>query len=69
MVKRGQRGVYHRFSPKRLDRHVAEFAGRHDIREADALDQMAALTLGMAGKRLRYADLTADNGLSSGARS
>ena len=52
-------------SPKHLDRCCQEFAGRHK----DTIDQMAGVVAGMAGKRLRYADLTADNGLDSGARS
>ena len=69
MVKRGHQGIYHKFSPKHLDRYVTEFAGRHNDREADTVDQMAGIVAGMAGKRLRYSDLTADNGLDSGARS
>ena len=69
ILKRGHQGIYHKFSPKHLDRYVTEFAGRHNDREADTIDQMAGIVSGMAGKRLRYRDLTADNGLESGARS
>ena len=69
MLKRGHQGVYHKMSPKHLDRYCQEFAGRHNARDADTIDQMAGVVAGMAGKRLRYADLTADNGLDSGARS
>ena len=69
MLKRGHQGIYHKFSPKHLDRYVGEFAGRHNDREADTIDQMAGIVAGMAGKRLRYSDLTADNGLDSGTRS
>ena len=69
MLKRAHKGTFHKISPKHLDRYVAEFAGRHNVRDADTLDQMAGFAFGMAGKRLRYADLTADNGLDSGARS
>ena len=68
MLKRGHQGVYHKMSPKRLDRYCQEFAGRHNAREADTIDQMAGVVTGMAGKRLRYQDLIADNGLDSGAR-
>ena len=69
MLKRGHQGVYHKMSPKHLDRYCQEFAGRHNARDADTIDQMAGVVAGMAGKRLRYADLTADNELDSGARS
>ena len=59
MVKRGHMGTYHHFSPKHLHRYVNEFAGRHNDRPADTVDQMAAMARGMVGKRLRYQDLTA----------
>ena len=68
MLKRGHQGIYHKFSPKHLDRYVTEFAGRHNDREADTVDQMAGIVAGMVGKRLTYAELIADNGLDSGAR-
>ena len=68
MLKRVHKGVYHKISPKHLQRYVGEFSGRHNIREADTLAQMAALATEMAGKRLTYAMLIADNGLASGAR-
>lgn len=54
MLKRAHKGVYHKISPKHLHRYVADFAGRHNIREADTVDQMGALTRGMVGKRLTY---------------
>ena len=48
--------------------HVQEFAGRHNLREQDTIDQLAAISAGMDRKRLRYRTLIADNGLASGAR-
>ena len=69
MLKRAHKGVYHKLSAKHLQRYVSEFAGRHNIRESDTIDQMGAVVAGMIGKRLCYRDLIADNGLSSGARS
>ena len=57
MMKRGYYGTYHRMSPKHLGRYVDEFAGRHNMRTLDTLDQMAAITLGLEGKRLTYATL------------
>ena len=68
VIKRAQNGVYHKLSPKHLHRYVAGFAAKHNIRDADTLDQMASVVAGMVGKRLMYRDLIADNGLSSGAR-
>ena len=59
MLKRGYYGVYHKMSPKHLQRYVDEFAGRHGVREQDTLEQMGAVAWGMIGKRLRYRDLVA----------
>ena len=59
MLKRGYYGTYHKMSPQHLDRYVGEFAGRHNQRPADTVDQMAAMVRGMDGKRLHYTDLIA----------
>ena len=68
MLKRGYKGTFHKMSPKHLDRYVLEFSGRHNIRPLDTEAQMQAMVQGMEGKRLKYSELTADNGLESGAR-
>ena len=57
MLKRGYYGTYHRMSEEHLNRHVAEFEGRHNQREHDTLDQMYAMMRGMVGKHLPYQDL------------
>ena len=57
LLKRGYYGTYHRMSEKHLQRYVNEFAGRHNIRSLDTIDQMASVAKGMDGKRLRYRDL------------
>ena len=57
MLKRGYQGTFHHFSAKHTDRYVAEFAGRHNMREADTADMMGAVAADMVGKRLRYQDL------------
>ena len=51
MLKRGYVGTYHKLSPKHLDRYVTEFAGRHNVRDADTVDQMGTIVRGMEGKR------------------
>ncbi len=56
-LKRGYQGTFHHFSEKHLDRYVTEFAGRHNVRLRDTVDQMSGMVEGMVGKRLRYADL------------
>ena len=60
MLKRGYQGTYHHMSAKHLGRYVTEFAGRHNVREADTADQMVNVVAAMAGKRLMYRDLIAD---------
>ena len=59
MLKRAHKGTFHKISKKHLHRYVNEFAGRHNIRSLDTLEQMAAVVRGMDQKRLRYADLIA----------
>ena len=68
-MKRGYHGTYHHMSEKHLGRYVSEFSGRHNDRSRDTIDQMARIARGMEGKRLMYRELTANNGLASGARS
>ena len=68
MLKRAHMGTFHKFSPKHLDRYVTEFGGRQNVRENDTVDQLGAMVEGMEGKRLRYRELIAPNGLDSGAR-
>ena len=67
-LRRAHKGVFHKLSPKHLDRYVQEFAGKHNLRDADTVDQMRGLVERMDGKRLRYEDLIKPNGLPSGAR-
>ena len=57
MLKRAHTGTFHRMSEKHLQRYVNEFAGRHNIRSQDTIDQMATIVRQMDLKRLRYCDL------------
>ena len=68
MFKRGHKGTYHKMSKKHLRRYVDEFGGRHNDRPRDTREQMTKLVQGMDGKRLKFNELIADNGLESGAR-
>ena len=45
---------------KHLDRYVAEFAARHNIRDEDTIDQMQSVVAAMVGKQLSYRELIAD---------
>ena len=60
MLKRAHKGVYHQLSAKHLQRYVNEFAGRHNIRELDTLEQMEHVVAGLVGRWLMYRDLVAD---------
>ena len=68
VLKRGYHGTFHKISPKHLDRYVAEFATRHNMRARDTEVMMAETVARMIGRRLTYEALIADNGLESGAR-
>ena len=60
MLKRGITGTYHHISPKHTERYAVEFAGRHNSRPQDTIDQVQGIIRGMDGKRLRYRDLIAE---------
>ena len=68
MLKRAYVGIYHKISPKHLDRYVSTFAGKHNMRGQNTMDQMRATVAGMKHKPIPYAVLTGANGLASGAR-
>ena len=57
MLKRAHKGTFHKISHKHLDRYVAEFAGRHNVRELDTETQMERIVENMEGKKLPYRDL------------
>lgn len=57
MLKRAHKGTYHKMSKKHLTRYLQEFAGRHNIREQDTINQMQHIVASMIGKRLRYSEL------------
>jgi len=59
MLKRGYHGTYHKMSVKHLQRYVNEFAGRHNLRPKDTIEQMEIIADGMCQKRLKYKDLIA----------
>ena len=58
-LKRAHKGVYHRLSAKHLQRYVDSFAAKRNIRDADTIDQMAAVVASMFGRDITYDKLTA----------
>ena len=54
------RHTFHHISPKHLQRYVAEFATRHNLRPQDTAAMMSETVARMNGKRLTYAALTAN---------
>ena len=68
VLKRAHTGVYHKMSPKHLNRYVRQFAGKHNLRPLDTMDQLRAVAAALVGKPLPYAELIEDNGLSNHAR-
>ena len=54
MLKRGYDGTYHKMSEKHLGRYVTEFAGRHNVRELDTIEQMKSVARGFIGRKLPY---------------
>ena len=68
-LKRAHKGTFHKISPKHLQRYVSEFSGKHNIRERRIPStRWAPLHRSMAGKRLPYRALVADNGQDQRAR-
>ena len=57
MLKRAHKGTFHKISKKHLHRYICEFAGRHNIRDLDTIDQMKSIVTGTLGKRLQYTEL------------
>ena len=57
LFKRAYHGTYHHLSRKHLNRYVQQFAGKHNVREMDALAQMQHIAASMVGKWLQYKDL------------
>lgn len=56
MLKRRYQGIFHHVSEKHLGYDVTKFAGRHNISNANTIDQMEDTAAGTVGQRLRYLD-------------
>ena len=68
MLKRGHQGVFHKISPKQLQRYVDEAVGKRNIREMGTLKQMESIAEGLFKTTLPYNELIADNGYYSASR-
>ena len=62
VLKRGYNGVYHHWSLKHTRRYVDEFAFRLNAGscDIDTMDRIAALSVQLVGKRLKYRELIAE---------
>lgn len=63
-LERAHEGVHHQLLIKHLQRCVSQFAGRHNVRDMDTLEQMQHVLAGMVGRRL----LSKVPGLGRGVR-
>ena len=50
LLKRGYYGTHHKMNIQHLNRYVNEFYGRHNVRDANTVDQMGMVVSGMVGK-------------------
>ena len=57
VLERAHKGTFHKISHKHLNRYVTEFAGRHNVRPLDTIEQMRSIARGMVGKQLKCEDL------------
>ena len=54
LFKRGLYGTHHHRSGQHLQRSLAEFTGRHNVRDLDMAEQMGWLAVGLNGRRLPW---------------
>ncbi len=47
----------HKINPEHLQRYVAQFTGKHNMRDNDTIDQMGGVAAKLFGKRLMYRTL------------
>ena len=64
LFKRGYYGTYHHMNRQDLGRYLAEFSGRHNVRDLDPAEQMRRLARGLVGRVLTWQQLA---GQASGA--
>ena len=60
-------GTYHHLSVQHLRRYLAEFSGRHNVRDADTAEQMRRRARGLGGQRLRREMLAGREGSAAAA--
>ena len=59
-LKRAYHDIYHQISKKHLNRYVAQFAGKHNLRPLDTEAQMQHIVADMVGRRVLYRELITD---------
>lgn len=58
MFKRGHYGVFHHFTTKHLERYLAEFEMRWNMRELEQPERLDTMLGSVSGLRLTYERLT-----------
>ena len=56
-LKKAYHGTYHWVSHKHLDRYVAQFVGKHNMRDLATVEQMGSVAAGMVGRKITYREL------------
>ena len=67
LFKRGYYGTLHHMSRQHLRRYLAEFAARHNVRNADTATQMRRLARGLVGPALTWEMLAGRAGVPAAA--
>ena len=64
LFKLGFHGTFHKMSAKHLNRYLAEYSGRQNIRGIYTIKQMGKIARGLGGKRLSSRELVGEGAMN-----